>query len=46
MAQIVELLGEIPKSLALSGRYSQELFNKKGESSFSFIQRVLPSVFF
>ncbi|KAL7416926.1 kinase-like domain-containing protein [Mrakia frigida] len=31
MAQIVELLGEIPKSLALSGRYSQELFNKKGE---------------
>ncbi|CDZ96412.1 srsf protein kinase 2 [Phaffia rhodozyma] len=31
MAQIIELLGEIPKQLATSGRYSQELFNKKGE---------------
>ncbi|KAJ1343057.1 hypothetical protein BSLG_002083 [Batrachochytrium salamandrivorans] len=30
-AQIVELLGNFPKSLALSGKYSNNLFNRKGE---------------
>ncbi|KAF8880334.1 SRSF protein kinase 2-like protein, partial [Gymnopilus junonius] len=31
IAQIIELLGEIPKSIALSGKYSHEFFNRKGE---------------
>ncbi|KAF9285892.1 serine/threonine protein kinase, CMGC group [Mortierella antarctica] len=31
MAQIIELIGNYPKRLALSGKYSQELFNRKGE---------------
>lgn len=31
MAQIIELMGNFPKKLALSGKYSQELFNRKGE---------------
>lgn len=31
IAQIIELLGSFPKSLCLSGRWSQEIFNRKGE---------------
>ncbi|KAJ3012178.1 serine/threonine protein kinase, CMGC group [Thoreauomyces humboldtii] len=31
VAQIIELLGEFPKHLALSGKYSGELFNRKGQ---------------
>lgn len=31
MAQIIELLGDVPRSLALGGRYSKELFKKTGE---------------
>lgn len=31
MAQIIELMGNYPKKLAMSGKYSQELFNRKGE---------------
>ncbi|KAJ3111426.1 serine/threonine protein kinase, CMGC group [Phlyctochytrium bullatum] len=31
VAQIIELLGHFPKSLALSGKYSAEIFNRKGE---------------
>jgi serine/threonine-protein kinase SRPK3 len=31
MAQVIELMGNFPKKLALSGKYSQELFNRKGE---------------
>lgn len=31
IAQIMELLGEIPKSIAFSGKYSSEFFNRKGE---------------
>lgn len=31
IAQIVELLGTFPKSLCLSGKWSQEIFNRKGE---------------
>ncbi|KAF9894435.1 serine/threonine protein kinase, CMGC group [Aspergillus nanangensis] len=30
-AQIIELLGPFPKSLCLSGKWSQEIFNRKGE---------------
>lgn len=31
LAHVVELLGHIPKSVALSGKYSREFFNRKGE---------------
>ncbi|GBC00321.1 hypothetical protein RclHR1_03810010 [Rhizophagus clarus] len=31
IAQITELLGNFPKNLALSGKYSNEIFNRKGE---------------
>ncbi|KAL7423508.1 hypothetical protein Q5752_001088 [Cryptotrichosporon argae] len=31
MAQVMELLGEMPKSLALSGKYSHDIFNRRGE---------------
>ncbi|KAG0203427.1 serine/threonine protein kinase, CMGC group [Mortierella sp. GBA30] len=31
MAQIIELMGNFSKKLAMSGKYSQELFNRKGE---------------
>ncbi|TEB28286.1 kinase-like protein [Coprinellus micaceus] len=31
IAQIMELLGEIPKSVAFSGKYSGEFFTRKGE---------------
>ena len=32
IAQIMELMGEIPKSIAFSGKYSSEFFNRKGKS--------------
>jgi serine/threonine protein kinase len=31
LAHIIELLGPIPRSIALSGKYSKEFFNKRGE---------------
>jgi serine/threonine-protein kinase SRPK3 len=31
LAQMYELLGKIPKKVALSGKYSKNFFNKKGE---------------
>ncbi|KAL5511950.1 SKY1_2 [Sanghuangporus vaninii] len=31
IAQIIELVGEFPKSVAFSGKYSTEFFNRKGE---------------
>src|SRR3978361_483080 len=31
IAQIIELLGSFPKSLCMSGKWSQEIFNRKGE---------------
>jgi serine/threonine-protein kinase SRPK3 len=31
IAQIIELLGEIPKAVAFSGKYSHEFFNRRGE---------------
>ncbi|GIY15024.1 hypothetical protein CDAR_526371 [Caerostris darwini] len=31
LAHIIELLGDIPKHIAFSGKYSREFFNKKGE---------------
>ena len=32
LAHIIELLGPIPRTIALSGKYSREFFNKKGFS--------------
>ncbi|KAJ3094608.1 serine/threonine protein kinase, CMGC group [Phlyctochytrium planicorne] len=31
VAQIIELLGQFPKHVALSGKYSSEIFNRRGE---------------
>lgn len=31
IAQIIELMGEFPKSVAFAGKYSGEFFNRKGE---------------
>ncbi|KAG8191660.1 hypothetical protein JTE90_016450 [Oedothorax gibbosus] len=31
LAHIIELLGDIPRHIAYSGKYSREFFNKKGE---------------
>lgn len=31
IAQIIELLGPFPKALCLQGKWSQEIFNRKGE---------------
>lgn len=31
IAQIIELLGPFPKQMWLSGKWSQEIFNRKGE---------------
>ncbi len=31
IAQIIELLGDFPKNLAFSGKYSADLFNRRGE---------------
>nr|KAG5711334.1 hypothetical protein BaRGS_006031 [Batillaria attramentaria] len=31
LAHIIELIGPIPKHIALSGKYSREFFNRKGE---------------
>ncbi|OQR66559.1 SRSF protein kinase 3-like, partial [Tropilaelaps mercedesae] len=31
LAHVIELLGEIPRQIAFSGKYSREFFNKKGQ---------------
>lgn len=31
IAQMIELLGKMPRSFALSGKYSDEIFNRRGE---------------
>lgn len=31
IAHVIELLGEIPRQVALGGRYSREFFNRRGE---------------
>jgi hypothetical protein len=33
IAQIIELMGEFPKSLAFSGKYSGDFFSRKGTSA-------------
>ena len=34
LAHIIELLGNIPRHIAFSGKYSREFFNKRGELLF------------
>jgi serine/threonine protein kinase len=34
IAHIIELIGQIPKEIALSGKYSKDYFNKKGKNTF------------
>lgn len=41
IAQIVELLGDVPKSLAVSGKYSSEIFNRRGTSTLSPLTHVV-----
>ena len=36
LAQCIELLGSIPKKVALSGRYSKDFFNKKVRKEVAF----------
>jgi hypothetical protein len=31
IAHVIELLGSIPKNVALGGKFSREFFNKRGE---------------
>uniref|UniRef100_A0A674GKH4 non-specific serine/threonine protein kinase n=1 Tax=Taeniopygia guttata TaxID=59729 RepID=A0A674GKH4_TAEGU len=33
IAHVIELLGEIPRHVALGGRYSREFFNRRGEGA-------------
>lgn len=33
IAHVIELLGEIPRHVALGGRYSREFFNHRGEGA-------------
>ena len=40
IAQIIELMGEFPKPLAFSGKYSSDFFNRKGECRFVIIHRT------
>lgn len=35
IAQIIELMGEFPRNVAFSGKYSGEFFNRKGSSGFT-----------
>lgn len=30
LAHVIELLGKVPRHIALSGKYSRDFFNKKG----------------
>lgn len=41
IAQIMELMGDFPKSVAFSGKYSSDFFNRKGVS-----RRALPPSLF
>jgi hypothetical protein len=37
LAHVIELLGDIPKHILFSGRYSKEFFNKKGQFTITFV---------
>ena len=34
LAHIIELLGNIPRHIALAGAYSKDFFNRKGKSTY------------
>jgi len=40
IAQIMELIGEFPKAIAFSGKYSSEFFSRKGACTY----QILPCV--
>ena len=42
IAQIIELMGELPHSLAFSGKYSSRFFNRKGQSGKSILIQIKP----
>lgn len=41
IAQIMELMGEFPKSIAFSGKYSSDFFNRKG----TYLDYIFTAVF-
>jgi serine/threonine-protein kinase SRPK3 len=41
IAQIIELMGEFPKSVAFAGKYSGEFFNRKGEHILVIVRHLL-----
>lgn len=44
LAHVIELLGDIPRNIAYSGRYSKEFFTKKGQKCCSLVHKhFLPS---
>ena len=45
IAQIMELVGEFPKNIAFSGRYSHEFFNRKGGFCLWLLSTPLPPFF-
>jgi len=45
LAHIMELLGPIPRSIATSGRYSREFFNKRGVQNAANIFTGLAGIF-
>ena len=45
IAQIMELMGEFPKSVAFSGKYSSDFFNRKGPW-FLFSPGIVLTIFF
>jgi hypothetical protein len=40
IAHIIELLGSIPKNVALSGKFSREFFNKRGKQINNLIIKI------
>jgi serine/threonine-protein kinase SRPK3 len=41
IAQIIELVGPFPTPVALSGKFSYEIFNRKGQFTLSLPSRIL-----
>ena len=43
IAQIMELIGEFPKAIAFSGKYSSEFFSRKGAYAYPTVVHVAHS---
>ena len=43
IAQIMELIGEFPKAIAFSGKYSSEFFSRKGAYAYQTVVHVAHS---